>query len=100
MMDEAVDFIHHLTGPGLSAFKKLEAGGIALGAPHTSQVKGSTVRELRPRRGSSPWRAFYQRIGDVLVIAAIAPEAKANPRAFARGVRKAEARLDEVKEGR
>ena len=33
----------------LSAFKKLEAAGIMLGAPHTSQVKGSSLREFRPR---------------------------------------------------
>jgi len=82
----------------LSALKKLEAGGITLGAPHTSQVKGSSLRELRPRRGSSPWRALYRRVGNVLVIAAIAPEAKAKPRLFAGAVRAAEARLDEIEE--
>ena len=71
---------------------------ITLGAPHTSQVKGSSLRELRPRRGSSPWRALYRRVGDVLVIAAIAPEAKVNPRGFARGVRAAETRLSEIEE--
>lgn len=76
--------------------KKLEAGGVTLGAPHTSQVKGSTVRELRPRRGRSPWRGLYRRIGDTMVIAAIGPEAQANRRGFDRAVRRAEERLDRI----
>ncbi len=31
------------------------------GYPHSSQVQGTDLRELRPRRGHSPWRAFYKR---------------------------------------
>ena len=62
----------------LSALRKLEAGGTALGAPHTSKVKGSTFRELRPRRGRSPWRALYRQVGTMLVVAAVAPEALAD----------------------
>ena len=38
----------------LNAIAKLEAIGAELGYPHTSQVQGSTVRELRPRGGRSP----------------------------------------------
>jgi phage-related protein len=34
----------------VGAMNKLEAGGVTLAAPHTSQVKGSILRELRPRR--------------------------------------------------
>lgn len=80
----------------LAAMKKLEAGGVALGAPHTSQVKGSIVRELRPRRGRSPWRGLYRRIADTMVIAAIGPEAQANRRGFDRAVRRAEERLARI----
>ena len=80
----------------LSAMKKLEAGGATLGAPHTSQVKGSTVRELRPRRGRSPWRGLYRRVGDTMVIAAIAPEAESKRQGFDRAVRHAEERLAKI----
>lgn len=80
----------------INAMKKLEAGGVTLGAPHTSQVKGSTLRELRPRRGRSPYRALYRRIGETMVIGAIAPEAEVNRRGFERAVRRAEARLVQI----
>jgi len=44
----------------MTAVAKLEAFGDRLGAPHTSQVKGSRagIRELRPRSGRSPWRVL------------------------------------------
>jgi len=42
----------------LNALEKLHVLGLLLGAPHTSQVKGSSLRELRPRQGRSPWRAL------------------------------------------
>src|SRR5438128_10101635 len=80
----------------VNALKKLEAGGPTLGAPHTSQVKGSTVRELRPRQGRSPWRALYRRVKDTMVVAAIAPEAEADRRGFDRGVGDAERRLAQI----
>ena len=50
----------------MTAVAKLEAFGDQLGAPHTSQVKGSQagIRELRPRSGRSPWRALYRRVAD------------------------------------
>ena len=35
--------------------------GAGIGSAHSSQVKGSSLRELRPRQGRSPWRAFYRR---------------------------------------
>lgn len=82
----------------LSAMKKLEAGGATLGAPHTSQVKGSTLRELRPRQGRSPWRALYRRVGDAMVIGAVVPEAEADRQGFNRGVRRAERRLSKIEE--
>ncbi|MBU6244347.1 MAG: type II toxin-antitoxin system RelE/ParE family toxin [Actinomycetales bacterium] len=62
--------------PLLHAVEKLEAFGPQLGFPHSSAVQGfSGLRELRPRAGRSPWRALYQRVEDVFVIAAIGPEA-------------------------
>jgi len=77
------------------AFLKLRAEGDQLGAPHSSKVQGTseTLRELRPRRGSSPWRAFYRRIGDRMVVGAIGPEAVSNKRGFRRSVEDALERL-------
>lgn len=52
-------------------------------------------RELRPRAGRSPWRAFYARVGERFVIAAIGPEAESNPRSFEQAVALAARRLEE-----
>ena len=78
----------------MTAVAKLEAFGDRLGAPHTSQVKGSRagIRELRPRSGRSPWR----RLGDAMVILAVGPEAEHDRRGFDRAVRLAEERLKEI----
>ena len=83
----------------LAAVEKLEAYGDRLGFPHTSSVRGADrLRELRPRAGRSPWRAFYRRIGDALVIAAVGPEAEVDPRGFRAAVRSAERRLAQIEE--
>jgi hypothetical protein len=47
----------------LNAIAKLEALGAELGYPHTSQVQGSTVRELRPRRSLGLARVLPARRG-------------------------------------
>jgi phage-related protein len=49
----------------MTAVAKLEAFGDQLGAPHSSQVKGSPagIRELRPRAGRSPWRGAVPAAG-------------------------------------
>lgn len=79
------------------AMEKLEALGDQLPFPHSSAVRGSRgLRELRPRGGRSPWRAFYGRIADAMVIAAIGPEAKVKPRGFDRAVAAAEERLRDL----
>ncbi|MBI3967584.1 MAG: type II toxin-antitoxin system RelE/ParE family toxin [Chloroflexi bacterium] len=79
------------------AVEKLEALGIHLPFPHASHVRGSnSIWELRPRAGRSRWRAFYRRIGDVFVIAAVGPESQVDPAAFAQSVASAERRLDEI----
>lgn len=79
--------------------EKLEAYGDLLGFPHTSNLKGADrLRELRPRAGRSPWRAFYRRIGDTLVIAAVGPEANVDRRGFRAAVQHAEARLAEIEQ--
>lgn len=76
------------------AFEKLAAFGDRLQFPHSSQVKGAKrLRELRPRAGRGPWRAFYRRIGGRLIVAAIGPEAQVNPTGFRRATRLAESRL-------
>lgn len=82
-----------------SAVEKLRADS-QLGFPHTSRVQGSkaALRELRPRRGRSPWRALYRRVGDAVVVLAVAPEAARDRRGFDRAVAGAERRLREVEE--
>jgi len=82
----------------MTAVAKLEAFGDRLGAPHTSQVKGSQdgIRELRPRSGRSPWRVLYRRLGGAMVILAVGPEAEHDRRGFDRAVRLAEERLKEI----
>ena len=82
-----------------SAVEKLQVDS-QLGFPHTSLVRGSIsgIRELRPRRGRSQWRGLYRRVGDVVVMLAVAPEAMIDQRAFSRALAEAERRLGEVKE--
>jgi hypothetical protein len=83
----------------LNAAKKLEALGHDLGYPHSSAVRDADrLRELRPRGGRSPWRAFYRRLGDAFVVAAVGPEAEADPRGFKRAVAAAEKRIEEVED--
>jgi hypothetical protein len=79
-----------------AALEKLKAYGDRLPFPHSSDVKGAgvTLRELRPRAGNSPWRAFYRRVGDAIVVAAIGPEAKSDPRGFRHAVETAIERLE------
>ena len=82
-----------------NAIDKLRALGPALPYPHSSDVRGADrLRELRPRAGRSPWRALYRRVGDVMVIAAIAPEAQVDPRGFDRAADAAERRLSQLEE--
>ena len=74
---------------------KLKALGPQLGFPNSSAVLGADrLRELRPRAGNCPWRAFYRQVGDVFVVAAIGPEAQVKPRGFDRAIQAAEQRLD------
>ena len=79
------------------ALLKLESLGDQLGAPHSSSVKGvaGCMRELRPRRGASAWRVLYRRIGDEIVVGAIAPEAMKDRRGFNRAVEQALTRLEQ-----
>ena len=78
-----------------NAVAKLKADPL-LGHPHTSEVRGArSLRELRPRAGRSVTRALYRRIGDVLVIGAVGPEAEVDRRGYDRAVRLAEQRLDQ-----
>lgn len=80
-----------------NAVEKLRSLGLRLQFPHQSGVVGvRSLRELRPRGGDSPWRAFYRRIGDDFVIAGIAPDAQVDRKAFSSGVKRALARLKEV----
>ena len=82
-----------------NAVDKLAALGPLLAFPHSSKVmgdRGGALRELRPRAGRSPWRCIYQRLGDVFVIAAVAPEAQKDKAGFKRAVAAAKARLAEI----
>jgi hypothetical protein len=83
----------------LSAVEKLVAIGDHLPYPHSSAVKHTKLRELRPRGGRSPWRAFYRRFEGWLLIGAIGPEADADPKGFRRAVETAEKRLTAVTAG-
>lgn len=80
-----------------NAFEKLEVYGDQLPFPHGSKVKGAdALRELRPRAGRSPWRAFYRRVSDRMIIAAFGPEANVDPSSFRRSLRLAEDRLSRL----
>lgn len=84
----------------LKAVEKLVQHGDSLDFPHTSSVRGaSNLRELRPRSGRSPWRAFYRRIGATIYVGAFGPEALANPKGFRGAVADAEMRLDAIEKG-
>lgn len=82
------------------AAMKLETLGSKLSFPHQSAVRGTTgLRELRPKGGRSPWRAFYRQITqEVFKIGAVGPEYLVNRKGFARSVRLAEERLGEFEE--
>ncbi len=83
----------------VTAFDKLRAIGPTLGYPHTSDIRAARhLRELRPRQGRSPWRAFYRQIGQIIVIGAVGPEAEADPAGFRRAVAIAVRRLDNLEE--
>jgi hypothetical protein len=56
------------------------------------------LRELRPGAGRSAWRTLYARIGEMFVIAVIAPEARSDPRGFRRACQRAVERLAELEE--
>lgn len=80
-----------------NALAKLRELGDQLAFPHTSNVQGAEhIRELRPRGGRSRWRAFFRRIGDRMAVGAMGPEARLDPRGFARSIERAEARLAEM----
>jgi hypothetical protein len=57
-------------------------------------VAPTTLRELRLKGGRSRWRAFYRRVGDRLVVAALGPEAQADRYGFERAVTVACDRLE------
>jgi hypothetical protein len=82
----------------LNALEKLQEIGPDLGSPHSSAVQGAatTLRELRPRGGRSPWRPLYRRIEQRFVILAIAPEASVSPSGFRRSVAIALTRLESL----
>lgn len=80
----------------LKAAEMLEAAGDMLGYPHSSSVrgKGSTLRKLRPRRGRSPARVLYRRIGDEFVIGAVTARHE-DKRSYRAALATARDRLDE-----
>src|SRR3989442_2217515 len=80
------------------AVEKLEAMGSRLAYPHQSKVQGARdLRELRPRAGRSPYRAFYRQLArERFVIGAIGPEAEHDRRGFRRAVDEAQRRLDSL----
>jgi hypothetical protein len=82
-----------------NAMDKLASLGPTLPFPHSSKVMGDpggSLRELRPRAGRSQWRCIYERIGEVFVIGAVAPEAQKDKAGFDSAVNAAKARLAEI----
>jgi hypothetical protein len=81
----------------MTAVAKLEAFGDRLGAPHSSQVKGSQagIRSYGLGPGTRPG-GCYRRLGGAMVILAVGPEAEHDRRGFDRAVRLAEDRLKEI----
>ena len=77
----------------LNALAKLRTFGSQLPFPHSSQVKSSQLRELRPRAGRSPWRAIYRQLGTRIIVLAIVPEALHDNRGLERGIRVAQERM-------
>ena len=80
-----------------NAVAKLAVIGPNLGYPHTSDVRAAPgIRELRPRAGRSPWRAFYRQANEAtVIIAAVGPEAQHDAKRFRGACRNATARLAE-----
>ena len=79
------------------AVDKLVAEGNHLRFPHQSAVQRSGMRELRPRAGSSPWRAIYRQYDErTMIVLAIGPEAVVDRRRFDGAVRAAGSRLAEL----
>lgn len=82
------------------AGEKLGVEGPQLGAPHSSAVMGKNgkgSRELRPRRGRSPWRAIYRQANaKSFVILAVGPEAEQNKSGFNAAVKRAKERFDSL----
>jgi Phage derived protein Gp49-like (DUF891) len=56
-----------------NAVDKLRELGERLPPPHMKPLQGEAagLRELRPRRGSSDWRALYRRYGSLYVVLAV-----------------------------
>lgn len=80
-----------------NADEKLKALGPALPFPHSSAVKETTgLRELRPRGGRSPWRAFYREVEGTFFIASVGPEAQQDKRGFRRAAQNALERLEDL----
>ncbi len=80
--------------------KKLEQIGPILGEPHAKhiQMTDEPLRELRPRQGRCPYRAFFRDFDSASVVAAIGPEADQDRRGFHRAVAAALDRLATVEE--
>ena len=82
------------------AVQKLEVLGPRLGAPHSSAIRGKEgagLRELRPRRGRSPWRPIYRQVRpNTFVIFAVGPEAEVDGAGFAQAIRAAKRRFEEL----
>jgi hypothetical protein len=83
----------------LNVTGEIEAEGVIGGLPHSRKVQGAEdLRALRPRRMDCPWRVLYQRIGDALVVGAIAPEENTNRQGFDTARDAAKGRLARVED--
>lgn len=82
-----------------NAVRKLEEIGPDLPYPHSSDARGAAgLRELRPRRGSSPWRALYPARRRSLRHRRGRPDGSKDPRGFRQACERAQRRLAELEE--
>jgi hypothetical protein len=72
--------------------EKLELMGFRLGFPHSSDIKDSSepIRELRPKGGASPLRAFYAFDPGRDAILLLGGDKSGDPRFYARIVPRVE----------
>ena len=82
----------------INADRKLQALGPRLPYPHSSAVKVRIGFASYDHAAAVHLGALYRQVGDVFVVAAVAPEAQVDSRKFDAACRSAERRLSQIEE--